>query len=332
MRNSNNNTSEKMGSENNNTIKTKSRMNTFNNYFGITDKSSSHLDILLDNDIEVFIDPYHIANNRFNSEIARDVYFRIKSFFETLNTKYVLPKKRKEGIRFLSTLKEANEYHLGYSFKNKGKGVGSIKAKAIFDSLSKNGFIQQGITITNEAHNVLLLVEGIGQDNMSDILANVCRDIFAEYTFKQCQKYGVNTSLFSVKFYNDITQKWEIKEVQLPSYKGQKIILIPQFLASKTLVYPNRYNWLVSKEYISSDILKGKIDTIDRSKFVVKLKNGSEKCITKEINKCFKKKKGKLIEFETEYNGSLDRFMEHVKDTYLPVSNEELSNLQNKAS
>jgi hypothetical protein len=322
----------RIGIQSYNTIKTVNRMNTFNNYFGITDKSSSHLDILLNNDIEVFIDPYHIANNRFDNEIARAVYFRIKSFFTTLNTKYVLPIKRKEGIRFLSPLKEANEYHLGYSFKNKGKGVGSIKAKTIFDSLSKNGFIQQGITITNEAHNVLLLVEGIGQDNMSDILANVCRDLFAEYTSQQCQKYGIKTSLFSIKFYNDTTQKWETKEVQLPSYKGQKIILIPQFLASKTLVYPNRYNWLVSREYISPDILNGKIDTTDRNKFVIELKDGSEKCITKEINKCFKKKKGKLIEFETEYNGSLDRFKEHVKETYLPVSNEELSNLQNKAS
>lgn len=313
----------------NNTI---DKMNTFNYHFKITDKSSNHLDILLDNDIEAFIDPYQIANNRFEHDIAEKIYFRSKAFFQTLNRDYVLTKKRKEGISFLSPLREANEYHTGYSPKNRGKGVGSIKAETIFDSLSHNRFIQQGITVINEAHNVLLLVEGIGQDNMSDTLANVCRDIFAEYTHKQCQKYGITVSTFKIKFYNSVTQKWEAKKVKLPSYKGQKIILIPQFLTSKSRAYPNYYNWFMSKEYISQDILSGKLEEVDRSKFVAKLKNGTEKCIVKEVNKCYKKKKGKLIEFETQYNGSLDEFQEYVKKNFLFINEDDLFNLQNKAS
>jgi len=38
-------------------------------------------------------------------------------------------------------------------------------------------FSSFGITITDEAHNVLLLVDGIGPDIMSDIISNICKDI-----------------------------------------------------------------------------------------------------------------------------------------------------------
>ncbi len=307
-------------------------MNTFNNYFHITDESYSHLNILLENDTEVFIDPYQIVNNRSEDEISERIYQRNKSFFKTLNNKYVIPKKRKEGIKFLSNLREANSYHLGYASKNNGKGVGDIKAKTIFDALSNNRFTQQGISIINEAHNVLLLVEGIGQDNMSDTLGSVCRDIFAEYTLKQCKKYNIQVSEFEIKFYNSSNQKWESKKVKLPSYKRKEIILVPKSLISKSTLYPNCYNWFMSKEYISKEILTKKIQVDERSRFVTKLKNGEEKCLIKEVNNRYKKKKGKLIEFEIQYNGSLDKFQEHAKIHYLSINVNDLNRLQNKAS
>ena len=68
------------------------------------------------------------------------------------------------------------------------------------------------------------VVEGIGQDLMSDTISNVCRNIFAEFTEEQCLKYKIPTLKTKVRFYNPNSGKWETKEYNLPTYKGKKII------------------------------------------------------------------------------------------------------------
>jgi hypothetical protein len=166
---------------------------------------------------------------------------------------------RKKGISFLSTLNEPNEYNLGYSGNIKGKGIASSKAEIIFDSLRNNRFAKKGISITNEAQNVLLLVKGIGQDNMSDVLANTCRDIFAEFTERQCIKYNVPTNEVEIIFYDDILKKWSKKNVNLPNYNGKYKILIPKNIISGKRDYSARYNWFIANNHISVGILNGTI-------------------------------------------------------------------------
>ncbi|MEY8779784.1 hypothetical protein AB9K32_05115 [Allomuricauda sp. XS_ASV26] len=304
---------------------------TFNEHFGITEKKTEHLNILMDNDLEAFIDPYHIANNLGNI-IAKKMYVRSKSFLEKLNRNFIVPNDRKNGLVFLSHLGEANEYHLGYSHENKGKGIGPTKAEVVYDSLSANKFAKAGISVTNEAHNVLLLVKGIGQDNMSDTLANVCRDILSDFTLKQCIKYGIDVFETEIEFYDHTEGKWELKKVNLPLYKGKHIILVPQFLASGQRVYTNRYNWFISSNYISKEILNGTIALDSDGEFITELKDGSKKAIIKNINKHYRKPKDKLIEFVKTYNGSLIDFQDYVKLNYPSIDLHKLLDLYNKAS
>lgn len=306
-------------------------MKTFNEFYNIKNDITEHLNILMDNDLEAFIDPYHIANSLDNM-IAKRLYIRSKSFLETLNGNYIVPNKRNEGINFLSHLKEANEYHLGYSQDNKGKGIGITKAEIIFDSLSANKFAKAGISVTNEAHNVLLLVNGIGQDNMSDTLANVCRDIMAEFTLQQCVKYNIPVFEFEIEYYDHYTKAWVSKLAKLPKYEAKCIILVPQFLSSGQRIYQNHYNWFVSSNFISKDILNGKIALDDSGRFVTELKDGTKKAIIKKINEHFRKPKGELIEFVKSYNGSLLDFQDYAKQNYPAVDLAKLMELYKKAS
>lgn len=234
-----------------------------------------------------------------------------------MNRDYVVTGGRNNGIKFLSDLHEANEYGLGYSNTNKGKGIGSIKAEVIYDSFYNNKLARNGTTVTNEADNVLLLVEGIGQDNMSDTLANVCRDVFAEFTIEQCIKYGIPTHKKSSRFFNGLTKKWEKKIVQLPFFNGGHIILVPKFISSGKRAYQNRYNWYVSSNYISRDILSGKIKIKEDSPYIFKKKDGSSKALVKAINKDFSKPKAKLIEHIVDYPKSLISFKDYAKIYYL---------------
>lgn len=307
------------------------KLKTFNEHFGITEQKTDHLNILMDNDLEAFIDPYHIANN-LNNMIAKKMYIRSKSFLEKLNKTYIVPNDRKNGLIFLSNLHEANEYHLGYSFNNRGKGIGTTKADIIFDSLSANKFAKTGVSVTNEAHNVLLLVKGIGQDNMSDTLANVCRDILAEFTLKQCLKYNITTHDTKIKYYEHSSGKWLTKKVKLPIYKGKQIILVPRFLTSGQRIYTNRYNWFISSNFISKEILNGTIKLDTNGNFITELKDGTKKPIIKNINNHFRKPKEKLIDFVKSYSGSLLDFQDYVKLNYPSIDLDKLLELYKKAS
>ncbi|MEN2400889.1 hypothetical protein GKZ90_0013980 [Flavobacterium sp. MC2016-06] len=294
----------------------------FNGHFDVK-KTTEHVNILLGSDLELFIDPFNIANNLEN-KIAKKVYFRSRSFLEKLNRTYIVPNDRLNGLNFLSHLQEANEYGFGYSKTNKGKGIGLTKAEVIFDSLSSNLFAREGISITNEAHNVLLLVKGIGPDNMSDTLANVCRDIFAEFTYEQCLLHGIATSKVEIEYYDSNRNCWMLKDAHLPSFLGKTIILVPKFLIGSKRAYTSAFNWFISSNYLSKEILNGNLKSDNSKGFINRLKNGTKRVIIKNINKHFKKPKGELVEFVKKYNGSLLEFQMHIKNNFPHITEDQL--------
>lgn len=308
---------------------TNSKLNSFNEHF-LVPNSAEHLNILLDNDIEAFIDPY-LASNSLDNPIAKEIFERSKRFLEILHRDYISLNRKHQAIIFLSHLREANEYHLGYSEDNKGKGVGPTKAKLIFDSLMQNEFATGQTTITHAPHHVLLLVAGIGQDNMSDILANVCRDIFSKFTFNQCLKFNIPTHDVRIEYFDETQMSWNQKLVKLPIYEGKPIILVPSSISSGERIYHNHYNWYVSSKHISADILSGRINTIT-DRYILTSSSGARKAIIKNINEDFKKAKKDLGEHVKKYNGSLLGFQDHAKSHYPPLANDKLAGLYNKAS
>lgn len=292
-------------------------MKNFKEHFGIPkDETTEFLNIPLDTDIQVFIDPFLIANNR-GDKLFNAVYFQQKAFLAKLNNDFILPNNRKDGLIFLDHLHEPNEYHLGYSGINKGSAIADTKAEVIFDSLRNNRLARaSSLTITNEAHNVLLLVTGIGQDIMSDTIANVCRDLFAHFTKEQCLKYSISMSTFNRKFYDPNVNLWKDANFELPSYLGKPIILLPTKMMSSIRSYVNHYNYFVSSNCLSKDILSGKLDVSNPATFVKTLNDGTKAAIIKNIYKVFRKPKDELIQFVLDYNGSLSDFLDHAKKHY----------------
>lgn len=297
----------------------------FTKHFSISSKNIEFVDIPINNeDLEAFICPFLIESNK-KDKLIRKFGDRLKSFLTELNNSYIKPNNTLAGIAFLDHLHEPNEYHFGYSKVNKGKAVSVSKAQDIFLSLRNNRFAKQGLSITNEAHNVLLLVKGIGQDIMSDIIANVCRDIFSDFTTNICAKYSVSTVKVSIEYYDPSTKSWQTKVVALPSNLGH-IILIPDKLISGSRAYSNLYNWFIASNYLSQDVLKDKTIDSSNSKMITKLKDGTKKAIIKEIYKTYRKPKGDLIDFVLKYPNSLDEFIDYAKMNYPELKLDHLSN------
>lgn len=289
---------------------------TFTTYFRISNPESvEFFDIPLDEDAEAFICPFLIANNR-DIPFCDALYRQNTAFFQNLNRNYIMPNDRNNALAFLSRLHEPNEYHLGYSDSNKGKAISGGKAEEIFAALRNNRSARQGSSITNEAHNVLLLVDGIGQDIMSDVIANVCRDRFAAFTLQQCQKYSIPTSMVQFHYYDMVAGEWEFQQFQLPIYKGKPIILIPNRIIAGHRAYSNLYNWFIAKNYLADDILNNRKGQGAIDKFTTTLQDGTRKAIIKVIYKTYRKPKQDLIDFVLEYQGSLSEFLDYARDNY----------------
>lgn len=298
---------------------------SFKEYYNIpTQQTVDFLDIPLNKDLKAFICPFRIANNR-QEKVIDNIFCQMKHFLEQLNRSFVMQNDRLQGLIFLSNLHEPNECHLGFSANNKGKAIANPRAETIFNALSNNKFAKQGTSIINEAHNVLLLVEGIGQDIMSDTIANVCRNILAEFTYAQCLKYGIPLSKFGFDYYDIATNTWKNTYFELPSFNGKPIILIPRNIIAAGRNYSNNYNHFVAGNYISVDILNGRISLNNEGKFIRTLKDGTKKAIIKEIQKAYGKPKVELVDFVLAYNDSLEKFLEYAKEHYPEI---DLSNIK----
>ncbi|WP_019038358.1 hypothetical protein [Psychroflexus tropicus] len=288
----------------------------FSRKFKLPNQAYEFLDIPTnEEDILAFIDPFLIEKNKSDIFIKK-VSQRLQEFLRELNNSYIKINDYKNGIPFLNHLHEPNEFHLGYSSSNKGKAISKSKSEEIFYALRGNRFASQAFSITNEAHNVLLLVKGIGQDIMSDIISNVCRDIFSEFTVSICTKYMISNEYLknvTIEYYNSKSKKWDTKKVKLP-FINSKIILLPADILSGKREYSSRYNWFISKNYLSKEVLENKRPS--NSKMVTEMKDGTKKAIIKEIYNQYRKPKDELIEFVLQYPNSLDEFMEYAKVHY----------------
>ncbi|HGB5555039.1 TPA: hypothetical protein ACIVSQ_004769, partial [Salmonella enterica subsp. enterica serovar Litchfield] len=73
---------------------------------------------------------------------------------------------KRAGI-LLSSLKESNSFHLGYSSKkSSGKALGVKTAELILDSLKKSKAAQSGLL--HDLEDTALTIDGIASDRISD--------------------------------------------------------------------------------------------------------------------------------------------------------------------
>ena len=182
------------------------------------------IDIDLNNDTALFIDPCHIESqsDAFSKSCATTVtdYFNMMySVFESSNRDAIL--------EHLSHLGERNEARLGYGNGTNGKAKtpeGMAETLSDFILLVKSGFpIEKPIDIP-------LLMPRFAEDCMSDMLMNILYKQFSEYTLEQCRIYGLPTTRSKKKryYWDSQEHRWKIYEGESLVVDGQIIILVPK--------------------------------------------------------------------------------------------------------
>jgi hypothetical protein len=145
------------------------------------------VDVLVDTDIPLFIDPYAISKR--NDVWSIECHNTIVSFFQkVIDT--IRQGQDEVALRLLRGLGETNDTRLGLSQgKPQGKGVSGQQASYIYESLRKSSAIRTGLI--TELSDCELMVDGIARDKISDITTKIIKRKLIEYTRDQCILHGI---------------------------------------------------------------------------------------------------------------------------------------------
>lgn len=203
-------------------------MENFSTYYqlGTRQPNLEFVDIKLDQDNQLFIDPRLIENQ--NDPIAKEMQLRIESFWaEVINA--IKSKDKKKTYQLLEGMKEPRETRLGYSNGIDGNNVASVLKEELVDALQNSYAIKTGIL--SHFGDVELFIEQIGVDRISDITTKIVKDVLISFTENQCKKFPFKIKLkknLQKDVFNYKNLKWEQKTVYLPYYNDIPIILVPK--------------------------------------------------------------------------------------------------------
>jgi len=209
---------------------------TISEYFNLnrTQYDIDFFDCYLKKDTPLFIDPWAIKCG--NDEFSVNCYQKIQSVFERL-IHYVKTKQEEKALDLLGNLHEPSETGLGYAKKNKsGSSVGLEKSVDIYKALLKSKAVQSGLL--SDLEDTALHIEGIGADNISDIVTNIIRLELIKYTQDQCNLYGLPMTEMQTKVFWDESKKDFVQKnnEKLLVVQDKKILLVPKKILRRNLL------------------------------------------------------------------------------------------------
>ncbi|MDG3063690.1 hypothetical protein ACFQ4M_13120 [Thauera mechernichensis] len=277
---------------------------------GKTQAYLDFVDVPIDTDIEVFVDPTALRTltSSWGSECASLVQY----YFEAVLNRMKAGKDF-EAQQLVSSLSERNEFHLGFSSgKSRGHGFGTKSAESVWGALSKSKASKSGLL--KDLEDTCLLIEGIGRDMVSDAVCNIIRGPLIKYTQDICSYYGIplTPNVVSGPIWNSHTETWENKYVSLPITSEGKLILVPKIFVRHRLSYEYR-------EYYQHYLLpEMQHDEMQRNTGLVELLTDGRKRVTKKkLKERYGDNKLAVVEQTLRFPHVLDEYRE-AKERSVP--------------
>jgi hypothetical protein len=248
----------------------------FSEHFGITrDANDDWLDIILDNDTKLWVDPFLIF--REEKGFWQEAHARIIQHFQTCFDLIAEGGMRDHTVPYkkalaLLTFKEPKEFCLGHTaFGTDGAGGGSGYAKMIAKAMVEA--INRGLSDLEHFEELGILEKGIGPDRVSDLTCNILKERFIEYTKEVAKRHSLETTpqLILNARYDTARKRWENVEHHLPvnPSNGDPIILTPQrFIRDKPTLNAEAWFDAYQSEQIRVDVNYEVLHKVDKKLIV----------------------------------------------------------------
>lgn len=289
---------------------------------GKTQPYLDFVDIPLDTDIEVFVDP--TALRSLKSIWAHECASLVQHYFDTVLSR-IKNGNDTEAQLLVSSLRERNEFHLGFSSgPSRGHAFGSKSAESVWGALSKSQASKSGLL--KDLEDTCLLIEGIGRDMISDAVCNIIRGPLIKYTQESCLYYGIplTPNVASGPIWNPDDEVWEESFVDLPVTRYGKVILVPKIIVRHRLSYEYNeyYTHYLLPEMQSAELAANTV-------LVELLQDGRKRVTKKALKEKYGSNKLAVVEQTIKHPHVLDDYKEE-KDRYTPppIDHEQLAEIE----
>lgn len=293
-------------------------------YFGLgkTQPYLDFVDIRLDTDIEVFVDP--TALKALKSAWGQECASLVQHYFEAVLQK-IQNGDNQSAQRLVSSLRERNEFHLGFSSgKSQGHGFGTKSAESVWGALSNSQAAKSGLL--KDLEDTCLLIEGIGRDMVSDAVCNIIRGPLIKYTQDMCHYYDIplTPGVASGPIWNPATNVWESALVELPMTSEGKIILVPKLIVRHRLSY--EYNEYYT-HYLLPEMQSAEIAA--STGLVELLSDGRRRVTKKALKEKYGSDKLAVLKQTLKHPDVLDVYREDkAENTPPPLDHQQLSEIE----
>lgn len=242
---------------------------------GITQPSLDFVDVELDSDAPLFVDP--TALNLLDTEWGGKCRGLIKDYFSFV-LECVKTNQHSKAKQLLSALSEPNETRLGLSSKKPlGRGVGDELADKIWQALINSSAVHTGLI--TDLEDTALMIDGIASDIISDVVTNILREPLLEYTAAMAKRFNIPLEERQTKkIWNTQDRAWVVTSMPQIIYNGQRLMLIPKAIVRRSISYDagQYYNKYLLTQLQDEDVRCGLVRT---------LKNGETRPPTKRAIK-----------------------------------------------
>lgn len=285
---------------------------------GVTQASLDFVDVDVDGDVPVFIDPKAIR--LLHGAWAETCQALIQSFFGELLAAIKSGDRQRISALVLH-LSEPNETHLGVSKgESNGRGLGSGKrSRELVDALANSVAGKTGLL--QDLDETTLFVEGVDRDIISDITTNIIRGPLIAYTQNVCNFYSIPMQKQYVgHVWNHNTLMWEEIEADLPRASSDKLLLVPRSIVRIRLI-TNRGKYY--RGYIRPYFVDIELNN-PRSELVRILKGGTRKVLLTELDKLVDQSKAGLVDHTTKWPSAIEKYREETSaESNPPLDHEE---------
>ncbi|MBA4420217.1 MAG: hypothetical protein C0391_03635 [Anaerolinea sp.] len=279
----------------------------FSNYFNLnkTQSELDFVDIPINGDIHLFIDPFAISQR--TDPWSINCHSILVSYFQHVIDR-IRRGDRSGAINSLSNLSEPNETRLGFSKgRPKGSGVGSYQAEQLFATLLSSTAVRTGLVTSIEECE--LMIPGINRDKISDLTTNIIRKLLVEYTNEQCDLFNIPTQNVALHPYFSIDRlSWVNGYHSLPLVEGDPILLVPKIIVRYDPSYDHQkyfHNFIL--DYLQAENLSA------GSSLVHTLKNGRSVVYKKDIAANFPCTKENIYLFSKDHPDVLARYRQELQ-------------------
>lgn len=208
-------------------------------------------DVNVEVDNRLFVDPHAIRLSGYQP-FASQAADRMASFFGTVLRSITAPAGSaayRAGEPLLQRFSEPRETRLGMARGGSdGHGAAEVLGSAIWGSLTTDLKALVEVAMLRHVEHVSMFVPGVDKDITSDITTRIIYAVLADFTatmvgrYPQFRSAGHRVVSGEYQVWDQATQTWSERRMELPAVDGKPLLLVPRGWARpRLLMSASRY-------------------------------------------------------------------------------------------